>query len=430
MLAHVLTDPSARSNGRRPPARWQSGPRAGPWRSPGDPTALHWGRPTGWWPGCIGRRPSSGNGRHHSGGACRSTPSPCWESAPPSAGCADRARRAAAAPLACSAPPTAGWRSRCPAPTTVSSSPPGSASTPRTPSPRGRPSPLRSVTGGPGRRPTAPGCWGCPCRSCQRSRVAPRPRPRRRWRRCRSARPGSRRRPRARGRSTEMTVIELSSLWAGPLCGNLLRLAGARVVKVESTTRPDGSRAGPRKFFDVINGGKRGVALDLGEDDGWKVLRRLLGRRRRGHRGITATGARTARHRCRRARGGRWPERLGVHHRPRSDGRGPRPGGVRRRRGGGRRARGRGRGGTVLLRRRRRRSRRRPGGGGRLPRRPRRRGILGTRRRHGRRRRVAGGTDPRFGRRGRGRRRTRSPQPGRARSRPRVRRSASTRSRC
>lgn len=74
----------------------------------------------------------------------------------------------------------------------------------------------------------------------------------------------------------EMTVIDLSSLWAGPLCGNLLSLAGARVVKVESTARPDGSRAGPRRFFDLMNGGKRSVALDLGAADGWVVLRRLL----------------------------------------------------------------------------------------------------------------------------------------------------------
>ena len=74
----------------------------------------------------------------------------------------------------------------------------------------------------------------------------------------------------------DITVIDLSSLWAGPLCGNLLSLAGADVVKVESTTRPDGSRAGRRRFFDVLNGGKRSVALDLADADGWRVLRRLL----------------------------------------------------------------------------------------------------------------------------------------------------------
>ena len=39
-------------------------------------------------------------------------------------------------------------------------------------------------------------------------------------------------------------VVDLSSLWAGPLVGHLLLRAGARVVKVESTTRPDGARRG------------------------------------------------------------------------------------------------------------------------------------------------------------------------------------------
>lgn len=76
----------------------------------------------------------------------------------------------------------------------------------------------------------------------------------------------------------DMTVIDLTSLWAGPLCGHILHLAGARVVKVESARRPDGSRHGPRAFFDLVNGGKQGVALDLTEGHGWDVLQRLLAR--------------------------------------------------------------------------------------------------------------------------------------------------------
>ncbi|HET6663649.1 MAG TPA: CoA transferase [Acidimicrobiales bacterium] len=76
----------------------------------------------------------------------------------------------------------------------------------------------------------------------------------------------------------QMTAIDLTSLWAGPLCGHLLGIAGARVVKVESTARPDGSRHGPTDFFDLVNGGKKGVALDLAGDQGWDVLRRLLAR--------------------------------------------------------------------------------------------------------------------------------------------------------
>ncbi len=73
-------------------------------------------------------------------------------------------------------------------------------------------------------------------------------------------------------------VVDLSSLWAGPLCAHLLGLVGARVVKVESTRRPDGARLGPPAFFDLINGGKRSVALDFSDADDCSRLQRLLER--------------------------------------------------------------------------------------------------------------------------------------------------------
>jgi hypothetical protein len=72
-------------------------------------------------------------------------------------------------------------------------------------------------------------------------------------------------------------VVDLSSLWAGPLCAQLLGAAGARVVKVESTRRPDGARFGDPRFFDLLNAGKQSVALDLATPDGVGALRRLLG---------------------------------------------------------------------------------------------------------------------------------------------------------
>ena len=58
-------------------------------------------------------------------------------------------------------------------------------------------------------------------------------------------------------------VVDLSSLWAGPLCGQLLRQLGARVIKVESVARPDGARAGAAAFYDRMNAGKASVALDF-----------------------------------------------------------------------------------------------------------------------------------------------------------------------
>jgi hypothetical protein len=73
-------------------------------------------------------------------------------------------------------------------------------------------------------------------------------------------------------------VIDLSSLWAGPLCTHLLLLAGARVVKLESTGRPDAAREGPARFFDLMNAGKQSVALDLTSPEGVRALQGLLAR--------------------------------------------------------------------------------------------------------------------------------------------------------
>jgi hypothetical protein len=71
-------------------------------------------------------------------------------------------------------------------------------------------------------------------------------------------------------------IVDLTSLWAGPLCAHLLGLAGARVVKVESRTRPDGSRAGTPGFFDLLHAGHLSVALDFSALDDLAALRRLL----------------------------------------------------------------------------------------------------------------------------------------------------------
>lgn len=71
-------------------------------------------------------------------------------------------------------------------------------------------------------------------------------------------------------------VLDLSALWAGPLCGQLLRQLGAEVVKLESLTRPDGARRGPAAFFDRLNHGKRMVALDFGSEAGRRALGALI----------------------------------------------------------------------------------------------------------------------------------------------------------
>jgi hypothetical protein len=63
-------------------------------------------------------------------------------------------------------------------------------------------------------------------------------------------------------------VVDLSSLWAGPLCGRLLLERGARVLKVESASRPDRS-----DLHERMNAGKELRRIDLATE-----LRPLLER--------------------------------------------------------------------------------------------------------------------------------------------------------
>ena len=83
-------------------------------------------------------------------------------------------------------------------------------------------------------------------------------------------------RDRAIGRTTRplsgLLVVDLSSMWAGPLCGQLLAQAGATVVKVESPARPDGTRAGAPTFFDWMNGGKLSYAVDFDDAERLRAL--------------------------------------------------------------------------------------------------------------------------------------------------------------
>ena len=78
-----------------------------------------------------------------------------------------------------------------------------------------------------------------------------------------------------RGRG-EPLVVDLSALWAGPLCARLLGERGARVVKVELAGRPDGARAGPAEFWRRLNEAKEDVMLDVSGDEGRSALTRLL----------------------------------------------------------------------------------------------------------------------------------------------------------
>jgi hypothetical protein len=82
--------------------------------------------------------------------------------------------------------------------------------------------------------------------------------------------------PSAGARLAGAVVVDLSSMWAGPLCARLLGLAGADVIKVETPDRADGARAGERRFFDWLHAGHRSVVLDFRAESGRRALAHLL----------------------------------------------------------------------------------------------------------------------------------------------------------
>lgn len=72
-----------------------------------------------------------------------------------------------------------------------------------------------------------------------------------------------------------LVVANLAPLWAGPLAADLLARMGARVIKVESTSRPDGARrAGP--FFEALHGRCESFAVDFRSAEGRERLAALL----------------------------------------------------------------------------------------------------------------------------------------------------------
>ena len=74
---------------------------------------------------------------------------------------------------------------------------------------------------------------------------------------------------------TDLLVADLSSMWAGPLCGALLARAGATVVKVETAARPDGTRSGPAEFHNWINGEKLSYCADFDDPEPVRTLLRV-----------------------------------------------------------------------------------------------------------------------------------------------------------
>jgi hypothetical protein len=83
-------------------------------------------------------------------------------------------------------------------------------------------------------------------------------------------------RPAAASRGKSPRVLDLSSLWAGPLAAHLLWLAGAAVVKVESRARPDTMRRGGETFYALLNQGKASVVLSFTDAADRRALLSLI----------------------------------------------------------------------------------------------------------------------------------------------------------
>lgn len=79
----------------------------------------------------------------------------------------------------------------------------------------------------------------------------------------------------------DITVLDLSKVLAGPLCGQYLGELGARVIKVEPVGTGDDTRAwlpqdaGQSATFLAVNHNKRSLAVDLKTEAGRAVVHRL-----------------------------------------------------------------------------------------------------------------------------------------------------------
>jgi crotonobetainyl-CoA:carnitine CoA-transferase CaiB-like acyl-CoA transferase len=87
----------------------------------------------------------------------------------------------------------------------------------------------------------------------------------------------------ASGPLSGLRVLELAHIMAGPVCGLMLADLGADVIKVEKTPGGDDSRRflppdvnGVSAAFLMMNRNKRGIAVNLKEQEGRAVLLRLV----------------------------------------------------------------------------------------------------------------------------------------------------------
>lgn len=91
--------------------------------------------------------------------------------------------------------------------------------------------------------------------------------------------------PHTAGALSDLRVLELGTLIAGPFCGQLLGDMGAEVIKIEAPGQGDPMRhwgpqprGKPSVWWPVIGRNKKGVTLDLRQTEGQKILKDLVGK--------------------------------------------------------------------------------------------------------------------------------------------------------
>ncbi len=74
----------------------------------------------------------------------------------------------------------------------------------------------------------------------------------------------------------DLSIVDLSSMWAGPLTAMLVGRSGGKVVKVESASRPDSARAVPAFYRSLHAESQPVVTLDFASAEGRRRLRAIL----------------------------------------------------------------------------------------------------------------------------------------------------------
>ena len=71
-------------------------------------------------------------------------------------------------------------------------------------------------------------------------------------------------------------VVDLSALWAGPLCAHLLHACGAQVTTISSSQRPDGAAQGSPRLYQSLHAGHQHRILDFTDPDQRETLVEML----------------------------------------------------------------------------------------------------------------------------------------------------------